>query len=355
MGHFLETIVNIIDWISIGALILFFAGLIMPRLVLPFIKVKTRGRSSLIYGLIVLSCIVAELFLRPHLNINNTETTKTTIPKIEDIVTPIPKCMQPFDGPNQRSTEDLPDDVQGKQFHVIYVLPEGGEDRNMDTNGQLATSISAFQNWLCNQTNGKYFHFDTYQGKLDISFAKLPLTTKEMWDGVGLPSPKTHTHNPVLSELGVRLSLLGFNDPDKIYVVYYEGYGEENVCGEARPNTNMAVEFLQPLAEGYGCGFLNWEQGDTYRPMFNDFTMVHEMLHTLGFVPQCSPHCKNFHCQDSKTDLMAGIFDSTGDGKYSWGMGTYPFLDYNHNDYYGANIKGCPDLKSSPYWTSKGS
>jgi hypothetical protein len=67
--------------------------------------------------------------------------------------------------------------------------------------------------------------------------------------------------------------------------------------------------------------------------------MLHELLHTIGFVPTCAPHfTRAGHVSDSNHDLMYA-------GDQPW----YPsVLDYGHDDYFDAHIPGCPDVSDSP-------
>src|SRR5258705_4817808 len=69
-----------------------------------------------------------------------------------------------------RSNADRPDDAAGPQVHLMYVLPSDGVDESVDTNGRIGTSALAFNRWLLDQTPGRAFRIDTYQGLPDISF-----------------------------------------------------------------------------------------------------------------------------------------------------------------------------------------
>jgi hypothetical protein len=60
-----------------------------------------------------------------------------------------------------RNTVDQVDDLSGSQVHVLYVLPSDGLDEALDVNGQIATSVSAFQTWLRGQTGGRQLRVDT--------------------------------------------------------------------------------------------------------------------------------------------------------------------------------------------------
>ena len=71
-----------------------------------------------------------------------------------------------------------------------------------------------------------------------------------------------------------------------------------------------------------------------------DFAILHETLHTLGFVPSCAPHqTRAGHTSDDPTDIMWA-----GDGNWDPSV-----LDYGHDDYFNANVPGCLDLADSSY------
>src|SRR4051812_45681831 len=75
-----------------------------------------------------------------------------------------------------RATADRPDEQSGALLHVMYVLPSDGVDDQHDTNGKIGTSVTAFDNWLSNQTPGRSFRIDTFQGLPDITFFRLSRT-----------------------------------------------------------------------------------------------------------------------------------------------------------------------------------
>ncbi|MDQ6745559.1 MAG: hypothetical protein M3Z27_06060 [Actinomycetota bacterium] len=70
--------------------------------------------------------------------------------------------------------------------------------------------------------------------------------------------------------------------------------------------------------------------------------MLHEILHTLGFVPTCAPHfTRNGHVSDRATDLMYA-------GPLPWQPSV---LDVGHDDYYATGRTDCLDLAASPFLT----
>jgi hypothetical protein len=73
-----------------------------------------------------------------------------------------------------RTTTDMPDDFQGPQVHLPYVVPSDGSDGALDTNGQFEQSIDRIQHWLLSQTGNQGLRIDTYQGAPDITFFRMP-------------------------------------------------------------------------------------------------------------------------------------------------------------------------------------
>jgi hypothetical protein len=71
-----------------------------------------------------------------------------------------------------------------------------------------------------------------------------------------------------------------------------------------------------------------------------DFAILHEVLHTMGFVPTCAPHhTRSGHVSDDPRDLMYA-------GDEPWRPSV---LDVGQDDYYHAHRLGCLELAVSPY------
>ena len=234
--------------------------------------------------------------------------------------------------PLSRSTTDRPDDFLGPQVHVIYALPSDFVDRVLDTDGTAAASVSNFQGWLRGQTGGRGLKVDTSGGQVDISFHRFTERDAELAAyGINLRDA-----------IETRLRSAGFNAPDKLYSVYYDGTGPHDHCGggawpPSLPGTVSAVYMRGTYGQGFAC----------YDPFLSrtglqimDFAILHETLHTLGFVPTCAPHhTLAGHVSDSPTDIM---WAGTG----NWNPSV---LDFGHDDYFGAHLPGCLDLADSSY------
>jgi hypothetical protein len=141
-----------------------------------------------------------------------------------------------------RSTTDRPDDVSGYQVHVMYVVPSDGIDRKYDTTGVLNISVASFEKWMGLQTGGRQFRMDTYQGALDISFFRL-----------GETDAKVASHGSFVREqIQTELNAAGFNQPKKLYAVYYDGSSTFSCGGSAWPPTITGDVTVLYLKGAYG-------------------------------------------------------------------------------------------------------
>jgi Divergent InlB B-repeat domain len=230
-----------------------------------------------------------------------------------------------------RATADRPDEATGPQVHVFYVIPAGGTDRGLDTDGTIAASSSNFQAWLRSQTGGRNLRLDTYSGQPDVTFAQLAETDAQM------AANGAFVRDAIERELIAR----GLTKPGKIYAVYYDGSSTYSCGGGAWPPALPGIVgalYLRATVGGVTCYHPEQaKQGIGYM----DFAILHELLHTLGFVPTCAPHqTLAGHVSDSPEDLMYA-------GPEPWRPSV---LDVGHDDYYDARVPGCPDLTSSSYF-----
>ncbi len=242
---------------------------------------------------------------------------------------PAPGPVESPTAPPSRVNSDQADDTSANQIHVMYVLPSDGEDRSYDTNGQIAASVGGWRNWLSGQTGGRTLRLDTYHGSPDISFFRLTQTDAQ------IKNSGSYVRDQIESEL----KSAGYNKANKIYAVYYDG-GSNYACGGgAWPPTlpgNVAALYLKGAYNGVNCDSNHFSSGFGYR----ESSMIHEILHTLGFVASCAPNfTQSGHVSDDPHDLMYA-------GSLPWQPS---ILDTNHDDYYGHNNQGCLDLATSPY------
>ena len=233
-----------------------------------------------------------------------------------------------------RSLIDRPDTSKKPQIHAIYVLPSDGLDRRLDTNRTIQRSVKGFLRWLSNETGGKSLRVDTFRGSLDVSFHRLSTTDAEM-----------ASFDPfVRDKLEAALKAAGFNAPRKIYAVYYDGHSTVSCGGGAWPPElpgNVAALYL--LGEPPGAPPCSTNTLGARPPGYLEFAMIHEIMHTMGFVPTCAPHqTLRGHVFDSPRDLMWA-------GDAPWELP--PVLDFGRDDYYKARLPGCLDLAKSKFLT----
>jgi Divergent InlB B-repeat domain len=241
-----------------------------------------------------------------------------------------------------RTMTDMPDDISGPQVHFLYVVPSDGADAQLDTNGGMEQSIARIERWLVTQTKNQGLRVDTYNGVPDIAFVRLPHSDAQATAANPWP----------LWVIGEDLVAAGFNDPAKVYAAFYDGHSTWACGGAYSPALRkLGAMYLQAQptndsrpcrdAPGFGTG--------TDRPGYFEIGLLHEILHVIGFTPRCAPHQSadgyGDHVNDSPTDLMYAP-DAKSTAGWDWANAV---LDFNHDDYYRANIPGCPDLSNSPY------
>lgn len=225
-----------------------------------------------------------------------------------------------------RATHDRADDISGPQIHFVYAVPAGrGElDHHRDVDGTLPNSIFLVASWFDQQSGIPSLRIDTYRHDPDITFLRLP-RSNEKYEAAG---PET---------LAADLARRGLNGRKKLYAVYYDGtLPAAEVCGLGNSGRHpFAIAFI-----AQDC-FSNDDFRSAGFGSYNTlvFVMAHEIVHELGFVPECAPNATHDgHVSDSGRDLMAPELN-----------GRVPKLDVGNDDYFRAHIAGCRDLSASPY------
>lgn len=252
----------------------------------------------------------------------------TATPQPTPTATPTPT---PTPAPlGERSFADRPDDDDPllHKIHAVYLLASDSADLERDTNGSISRSVKAIQSWFEGQTDGRTLRFDTFQGEPDVSFIRLNK------DEFQILREGSSPWRLIQSELLLR----GFDQPNRIYAVYYDGLSEPSVCGRGGTTggRRIAVAHLTRSCPGALAGF-------DLKPKDADYTIIHEVLHTIGAVPSCAP---NFlgeslrgHVDDNRNDIMWQFIVPD----------TFRRLDVGRNDYFDHNIDGCTDLADSPF------
>ena len=217
----------------------------------------------------------------------------------------------------RRTTRDRPDEASGVQVKFVYFTTANGRDIGLDTTGVLDNSVGSAQNWFISKT-GKMFRQDTYRGKLDVVYFKSNMTDAQI----------AATGVDVLHELSRQLTEAGFTDPNKKYLIYYDGTSNL-ACGVAIPDGMGAVYFAI-------CG-KQLVTSPTAPPDYYEFVMLHELIHTRGYVDPKAPDnmTSNPYHVPYQTDLMSGT--SSG-GQY---------VDSTGHNYYGDSVPaGVRNLKN---------
>ena len=230
-----------------------------------------------------------------------------------------------------RATADRPDDVRGPQIHAVYVLPSDGADRALDTDGTIAASVANWQRWFISQTLGGGLRLDTSGGEVDVSFHRLADTNAT------LAARGLFLRDAIERELRAA----GFDAPDKIYAVYYDGSTTAACGGGAWPPTLPGSVGAVYMRATYGSGLPCYDPSLSRQGLqLMDFAVLHEVLHTMGYVPTCARHhTRSGHVSDDPRDLMYA-------GDEPWRPAV---LDVGQDDYYHAHILGCRELAESPY------
>jgi hypothetical protein len=236
-----------------------------------------------------------------------------------------------------RSTTDRADDLTGSQVHFLYVVPSDGADRALDTKGKIETSVAAFARWLEKQSGGYALRLDRFQGDLDVTFFRLSRTDAEI-----------ASHGDfVRDEIEHDLHAAGFNQKDKLYAVYYDGRSTTRCGGGSWPPTlpgNVVALYLHGEPPGAPPCISNPLASSRFSPGYLEFSMIHEIFHSLGAAARCAPHhTREGHVSDDPRDLMYA-------GDQPWQPS---ILDINHDDYFSrppAHLPaGCLDLRDSAF------
>jgi hypothetical protein len=238
--------------------------------------------------------------------------------------------------PLDRSEVDRADDVAGYQVHVIYAVPSDGPDLERDTSGAVERSFSAINDWLAGETGGPRLRVDTFDGRIDVTFVRLPASNAHIL-----------SCGPYVREtLERQLVAVGFDAPEKLYAVYYDGQSSYACGGGPWPATvpgHVAAIYLDGLSTGEDCATAPLQckcnsVGEGTR--YFEYAILHEIVHGLGVAATAAPH---EHASGHVFD--PGAIDPARDLMYSprvdhpedpyWGIYDGLLLDVGRDDYYG--------------------
>jgi hypothetical protein len=226
--------------------------------------------------------------------------------------TPMPWC-----GIGSSDVDRLPDATLGFAVHVAYVRPPGATDRLAEWAPRIVGDIAAIDAWWRSQDPTRAPRFDLYPFACASPFGQLDISN------VTLQQTATGEVSAAFTTIRLLLAQHGFIQPEKTYLVYYDGPLEQQnpdfeVCGVGDTRSaalpGIAVVFLQACEA----------EAPTLRPI----VAVHELVHTFGAVSGSAPHhCRNGHVCDVANDLLNASLSGEELEAH--------VLDGGHDDYYG--------------------
>ncbi|MBA3498732.1 MAG: hypothetical protein M4D80_34615 [Myxococcota bacterium] len=255
-----------------------------------------------------------------------------------------------------RSLTDRPDDHGHDQIRILYVTPSDGADLARDTSGQICNSVRSFATWF-HARSGAYLRFDTTSGLVDIGFVRLSSTDAQLKGS----DPGNNTIDTGIAFVRERIERELTNRamiaPNKAYAVYYEGSSSWACGAGAWPpliTARVAAMYLKgvPFGTTIDCGAPAWGRA-SLAPGYTDYAMLHEIVHTAGFVPDASPHeHASGHIFEPLTpttsrDLMYSPRAQTNDPPWDIFAAEGLLLDVNNDDYFNTPAPADLDLATS--------
>lgn len=238
----------------------------------------------------------------------------------------------PWCGTGSSAADRLPDATSAYAIHVAYVREQGAPDRFAEWAPRIVGDAAAFDAWWRREDPVRTPRFDLFPAPgCATAFGALDISSVELSRSVG-------GIDRAFQEIRLQLSSeLGLNEPEKAYLVYFDGDteqgGSERVCGQGAHAggfgfPGVAVVYLDSCGAG---------TGDTLRPV----VAVHELVHVFGAVERSAPNsCQGGHVCDFDQDLMTA--ELTGDE-----LETH-VLDFGRNDYY-AHDRTWNDVQDSTF------
>lgn len=243
-----------------------------------------------------------------------------------------------------RATADRPDDLPHDQIRVLYVTPSDGADMARDTNGQICNSVRSFATWFHDRAGDRYLRFDSIDAEVDIGFVRLGKTDAEMKG----TDPGNGSYDTGLAFVRERIErelvAAGMIAPNKVYAVYYEGSSAWACGAGAWPPLIVArvgAMYLNgiPFGTSIKCSDQIFGRASLV-PGYTDYAMLHEIVHTVGFVPDTAPHQHQTghvfepNVPTTSRDLMYSPRDGMPDPPWDVFAEGGLLLDVNNDDYF---------------------
>ena len=217
-----------------------------------------------------------------------------------------------------------PNAVAGHPVHWIYAIPSDGADRLATVANQMQTDAEEVDAWWRREDPARTPRNDIAQLpcglQLDLSSIRMQLSGGQLLGPEG-------RFGAIFGALGTA----SFTSPFTKYMVYYDGpVADAEICGQAASS---------PTGQGLAIVFVQACTGVSTAAV-----AAHELLHTLGAVPNGAPHnCPtpdDGHTCDTPSDIMHPFLDdSTLSSK---------LLDPGRDDYYG-HAAGVTDAQDAPW------
>jgi hypothetical protein len=243
-----------------------------------------------------------------------------------------------------RATDDRPDDTGRDQIRVLYVTAADGEDLGRDTSGQICNSVRGVATWF-EARAGVFLRLDTMDGLLDVGFVRLDATDAELRGS----DPANQTIETGVAFVRERLELglraRGEVVTNKLYAVFYEGTSSYSCGGGAYPPLivgRVGAVYLRgtPGGQQPNCGDTRpWGEASLV-PDYIDYAILHELVHSLGFVAAAAPHehssghAFDAGAPDPARDLMYSPRPGMPDPPWNIDHPDGVILDINRDDYF---------------------
>ena len=194
-----------------------------------------------------------------------------------------------------RATADRPDEIEGHLVHVIYLLPGGRPDEELDRLGVFDVSMRAQNAWMRKTTGNLQWRLDTFTFPWhDPSTPEQDPVPVEALDVTFIRSSLPGTSLDQGAEVVDFLDGLGFNEPDKRYLSYVAS-GSGGVCGDARypvvvderPSDGKYSQVY--LDSTPGCGARRFATSPS-EPSYSETIAQQELIHNDSMVPIPAPH-----------------------------------------------------------------
>ena len=227
--------------------------------------------------------------------------------------------LNPKDKKPKRSIIDRPDTNDDHQVHFIYAILKNGKDKEWDINGYIEKNAlkvnENFLKWSAKNKKsngiGQKFKYDfSKDGKIDVSFARLNLTRKEI-------DKPDHPNGIIYRELFRQ----GFNNPKKVYAIF-SGFKSKHGNSDGGEGGPLFTILYGPAIKSYGSKDM-------------EIVILHELFHTQGAAYDCGKRTyRGAHVKGS--DVLSSGNVSTK-------------IDSKNDTYYRHGIEGCPDLADSVF------